>query len=150
MAELNRPGPDKSLCKLWDDENRGGSIRFQNFALKGFRKAARAQFTKKCGEIENLQERVRELKLMVIDSNMPHPVEKDGMQTENSEIANPSVREQKVTTKIEDVPLTLTEVPANDSKQKVTVKTENDPPTLTEHQFFIPAYTALSSFIIGL
>ncbi|KAG1853557.1 hypothetical protein C8R48DRAFT_675825 [Suillus tomentosus] len=69
MAELNRPGEnesDESLRRLWDDDNRAGSIRIQNFALKGFRKSAKEDYAQKCEEVDDLLDRVKELERLVI------------------------------------------------------------------------------------
>ncbi|KAG1811960.1 hypothetical protein EV424DRAFT_1542275, partial [Suillus variegatus] len=71
IAELNRPGEnesDESLRRLWDDDNRAGSIRIQNFALKGFRKAAKEDYAEKCEEVNGLLDRVKELERLVIEA----------------------------------------------------------------------------------
>ncbi|KAG1846132.1 hypothetical protein C8R48DRAFT_677927 [Suillus tomentosus] len=71
MAELNRPGEnesDESLRRLWDDDNRAGSIRIQNFALKGFRKSAKEDYAQKCEEVDDLLDRVKELERLVIEA----------------------------------------------------------------------------------
>lgn len=161
MAEFNKPGPnesDESLRKLWDDENRGGSIRVQNFALKGFRKAAREQFTEKCEEVENLQERVRELELMVIEAQTreemaqklmkdayqipkpvsPYPTEGTKAQVDGSKETTGENSEQKTATKVDDDPPYTTEIPLVNPSRSSLPAEKVDPPSIIESPEYRP------------
>ncbi|KAG2050015.1 hypothetical protein BDR06DRAFT_1011632 [Suillus hirtellus] len=86
MAELNWPGEnesDESLHRLWDDNNQAGSIRIQNFALKGFRKSAKEDYAQKCEEVDNLLDRVKELERehQVLEGVFPPPRQKLGQMS---------------------------------------------------------------------
>jgi hypothetical protein len=71
MAALCRPGrleSDDQLQAAWGDNNRQLSLQLQNMMLRRFQKEARQVMHDQVGYIDDLQERVRELERLVIQS----------------------------------------------------------------------------------
>jgi hypothetical protein len=68
VSRLSKPDPEDSLIDLWDDENRRASLQIQNIALQRFRKTAQVDLKEQEGQIDNLQQRIKELEKLVIQS----------------------------------------------------------------------------------
>ncbi|KAG2114387.1 hypothetical protein DEU56DRAFT_919598 [Suillus clintonianus] len=71
IAVVSKPGPDdsdESLARIWDDDNRRLSLQMQNLFLRRSRKDAKIELDENTHLIDTLQERVRELETLIIQS----------------------------------------------------------------------------------
>jgi hypothetical protein len=71
LAGAARPGPDDpdaSLGEIWDDDNRRRSLQYQNLYLRIQHQKAKSDKNKHESQVLELRDRVRELEMLVIQS----------------------------------------------------------------------------------
>lgn len=71
MAALNRPGSiesDEHIKAIWNDDNRRLSLQIQNMTLRRYHKESRKALFEQADHIDDLQERIRDLERLVIQS----------------------------------------------------------------------------------
>ncbi|KAG1828498.1 hypothetical protein EV424DRAFT_1536517 [Suillus variegatus] len=130
VAELNRPGSnesDESLRRLWDDDNRAGSIRIQNFALKGFRKAAKQDYAEKCEEVSDLLDRVKELERLVIEAQTREEMAQQ-LIWEAQRVPNPGPPQES--TLLVTSPPAQNTAEVNEGRRATVI--DSDPPSIRE------------------